>query len=105
MPEKTKKYSVFIHEPATEMLIEHVRFLAHANEAAVRRLVSALKIKAKALEAMPERCHWLYHPLIQEHKYRKLTFETHYMLIFQITGESVHVDAMVDCRQEYIWLL
>jgi len=27
------------------------------------------------------------------------------MLIFQIVGKSVFVDAMVDCRQDYIWLL
>ena len=105
MPKEHKKYTVIIHDPATEMLVEHTRFLAHVSEAAARRLVSEFKSKAKTLETMPERCPWLHHTLIQEHKYRKLIFGKHYMLVFQIIGETVHVDAMVDCRQEYIWLL
>ena len=105
MPEEVKKYSVIIHDAATEMLVEHVRFLARVSESAARKLASEFKNKSKTLETMPQRCPWLYHPLIAEHKYRKLVFEKHYMLIFQIFGETVHVDAMVDCRQEYFWLL
>ena len=34
MQKEAEKYSVIIHDPATEMLIEHARFLAHASEAA-----------------------------------------------------------------------
>jgi hypothetical protein len=43
--------------------------------------------------------------MLPEHKYRKLLFEKRYLLIYQIKGNTVYVDAMVDCRQDYGWLL
>ena len=100
-----KKYTVRIQEPAAEMLVQHSRFLAQASETAAKRLMADFKKQAESLEIMPERCPWLYHPMIPEHKYRKLIFEKYYMLIFQIIGENVFIDAMVDCRQDYIYLL
>ena len=105
MPKEAKKYTVIIQDPATEMLLQHARFLAGVSEPAAKRLSSEFNSKAKTLEKMPERCPWVNHPLIPKQKYRKLIFEKHYMLIFQIIGEFVYVDAMVDCRQDYIWLL
>jgi len=105
MPKETKKYTVIVYDPATEMLVQHARFLAGVSEAAARRLMSEFKSKSKTLETMPQRCSWVNHPLIPKQKYRKLIFQKHYMLVFQIIGEFVHVDAMVDCRQDYIWLL
>lgn len=105
MPGGDKKYRVIIQEPAVEMLVQHSRFLAQVSETAALGLVAEFKTKAKSLETMPERCSWLYHPMISEHKYRKLVFGKYYMLIFQIIGENVFVDAMVDCRQDYVWLL
>jgi len=105
MPKEDREYTVIIGGPATEMLVQHARFLAGASETAAQRLVLEFKVKAKTLETMPGRCPWLSHPLIPEHKYKKLIFEKHYMLIFQIIGKNVYVDAMVDCRQDYIWLL
>jgi len=61
--------------------------------------------KAKALEYMPERCSWLTGNGIPKQKYRKLIFEKNYMLVFQVIGNNVYIDAMVDCRQDYRWLL
>jgi len=95
MPSEDKEYTVIIQEPATEMLVQHARFLAGVSEKAAQRLPSEFTIKAKTLETMPGRCPWLHHPLIPEHKYKKLIFEEHYMLIFQIIGNKVYVDAMV----------
>ena len=105
MPDKVKKYKVIIQDPATEMLEQHARFLAQVSETAAHRLVDDFVTKARTLETMPERCPWLFDALIPEHKYRKLLFDKYYMLIFQIAEDCVFVDAMVDCRQDYIWLL
>ncbi|MCL2427474.1 MAG: type II toxin-antitoxin system RelE/ParE family toxin [Oscillospiraceae bacterium] len=105
MPKDVEKYTVVIHDPATEMLLQHVRFLADVSESAAKRLASEFNKKAKTLETMPERCPWVDHPLIPKDVYRKLIFEKHYMLIYKIIDAVVHVDAMVDCRQDYIWLL
>jgi len=87
------------------MLLSHTRFLAQVSENAANRLVEAFAEKAKTLVYMPERCPWLTGDTVPQRKYRKLIFEKHYMLIFQIIGDKVYVDAMVDCRQDYSWLL
>ena len=37
--------------------------------------------------------------------YRFILFEKRYMLIFQIVDHTVYADYVVDCRQDYGWLL
>ena len=54
---------------------------------------------------MPERCAWLIADSIPRNKYRKILFESRYLLLFQIRDNMVYVDAVVDCRQDYGWLL
>lgn len=105
MPNEGRRYTVTIREPAAEMLAHHARFLARASETAAERLVTEFVKQAKTLETMPERCPWVFDSLIPEHKYKKLLFEKHYMLLFQVVGKNVFVDAMVDCRRDYAWLL
>jgi len=100
-----EKYTVIIQDPATEMLLSHARFLAQVSEDAANRLVDEFVNKAKSLEDMPERCPWLTDDTIPRHKYRKLIFEKNYMLVFMVKGDKVYIDAMVDCRQDYAWLL
>jgi len=99
------EYTVIIQTPAIEMLAEHVRFLARVSEIAANRLVDEFFIKSKTLENMPERCSWLSGYSIPEKKYRKLIFESNYMLVFQVINDIVYVDAVVDCRAEFQWLL
>ena len=38
-------------------------------------------------------------------KYRKKLVAKRYLLIYQIKGNNVFVDYILDCRQEYKWLL
>jgi plasmid stabilization system protein ParE len=105
MLDAIEKYKVVIQDPATEMLVQHTRFLAQISEPAAKRLIKEFRTKAKTLETMPQRCPWLYVPGLPEHKYRKLIFEKSYMLVFQIVGNKVFVDAMADCRQDLSRLL
>jgi len=87
------------------MLVSHARFLAQVSEAAAMRLIEAFNEKARTLETFPERNPWLTDPLIPSGKYRKLLMERRYLLIYLVKGDTVHVDAMVDCRQDYGWML
>ena len=105
MENADKEYTVIIQTPAAQMLVEHMRFLAQVSENAADRLADEFFAKSKALERIPERCPWLSGYSIPEKKYRKLIFEDNYMLVFQVIGDVVYVDAMVDCRSEYQWLL
>jgi hypothetical protein len=43
--------------------------------------------------------------MISEGKYRKLLLEKKYLLVYQIKENTVYVDAVLDTRQEYSWLL
>ena len=105
MGNENRVYTVIISESATQMFISHVRFLAQVNEAAALRLIEAFQEKAKSLEQFPERNPGLIDPLITAGKYRKLLLEKRYLLIYQIKETAVYVDAVVDTRQDYGWLL
>ncbi|MCM1544984.1 MAG: type II toxin-antitoxin system RelE/ParE family toxin, partial [Ruminococcus sp.] len=38
-------------------------------------------------------------------EYRFVVFEKRYMLLFQIQDDTVYIDYILDCRQDYWWLL
>ena len=105
MPDEVKKYRVVIQDRAAEMLVHHARFLAQVSEAAANRLAEEFVKETKGLEIIPEHCPWLFDPYIPDHKYRRLIFQKQYMLLFQVIDTVVYVDAMMDCRQDYSWLL
>lgn len=87
------------------MLVSHARFLAQVSEAVAIRLINAFQESVSSLKQFPERKPWLNDPLIPNCKYRKLLFEKRYLLVYQIKGTTVYVDAVVDTRQDYGWLL
>ena len=43
--------------------------------------------------------------VVVHQKYRKLLFEKHYLLVYQIINSTVYIDAVVDCHQDYSWLI
>lgn len=105
MSEKNKRYEVKITETAWTMLLEHVRFLANVSVPAANRLIDAFVEVTGDLAVMPERNSWLSHEAIPFQKYRKLHFTKHYLVLYQLQGNIVYVSAVVDCRQDYAWLL
>lgn len=100
-----KFYKVIISSMAADMLITHSRFIANVSEKAALQFVEEFNKATKSLEEFPERNPLVYDPMIPEGKYRKLAIFKRYLLIYQIKGESVYVDALLDCRQDYKWLI
>ncbi len=98
-------YEVTISEEATQMLVSHAQFLAQVSEPAALRLIEAFQEKAASLKHFPGRNPWLSDPLIPEFKYRKLLIEKRYLLLYQVKSNTVYIDAVVDTRQDYGWLL
>jgi plasmid stabilization system protein ParE len=84
------------------MLEDHVRFLARVSEAAADRLVEQFKIHAESLSRSPERFSYLSDPLLPKRRYRKLLFEKRYLLVYEVTENTVYIDAVADCRQDGI---
>ena len=99
------KYRVIVSARAAQMLVSHAAFLAHVSPAAAERLTVEFEKAAKSLEQMPQRCPWLKGEYIPKNAYRFILFEKRYMLIFQIVDHTVYADHVVDCRQDYGWLI
>ena len=105
MPSEEKPYDVKITDSAWEQLIEHARFLANASVDAAYRLIDDFVNSTGTLTQMPERCPWLVHEAIPFQKYRKIFLGKYHMALFEIRGDIVYVTAVVDCRQDYSWLI
>ncbi len=99
------RYRVIVSERATQMLVSHVAFLAQVNPEAAERLTEAFEETANSLEVTPQRCPWLTGEYIPKNAYRFILFEKRYMIIFQIADDIVYADYVVDCRQDYEWLM
>lgn len=99
------KYHVIISERATQMLVSHAAFLAQVSLEAAEWLTTDFEKTADSLETMPQRCPWLTGEYIPRNAYRFILFEKHYMIIFQIVDDIVYADYVVDCRQDYSWLI
>ncbi len=105
MGNEDKKRTVIISDEAVQMLMSHARFLAQVSELAALSLMEEFDKKAKSLEKFPECDPWLDDPLIPRNKYRKLLVAKRYLLFYQVRDDTVYVDAVVDCRRNYSWML
>ena len=103
--EHQNKYHVIVSERATQMLISRAAFLAQVSPEAAERMTASCEKAAKSLEVMPQRCSWLKGEYIPRNVYRFIMFEKRYMIIFQIVDDIVYADYVVDCRQDYSWLI
>lgn len=103
--EQQNRYQVTVSERAMQMLVSHAAFLARMNPQAAERLVDSFEEAAHSLETMPQRCPWLSGEYIPRHAYRFLLFERRYMIVFQVNDNIVFVDYVIDCRQDYGWLI
>ena len=99
------KYKVIISNRAKEMLGMHIRFLAQVNKTAATKLKSRLVEEIRSLQDMPQRYPFFNENYIPANKYHKLYVESCYLVLYQIKDDTVYVDWIVDCRQDYQWLL
>ena len=99
------KYKVIISERAKEMLGMHVRFMAHENKSAAEKHKKRLLDEMRSLQEMPQRFPFFNEEYIPANKYHKLYVENWYLVLYQIKDDIVYIDWIVDCRQDYQWLL
>lgn len=103
--EQKNKYQVIVSDQAASMLVSHAAFLAQSSVQAAERLTMAFEEAAEGLRIMPQRHPWLLSEEIPKNVYRFVLFERRYMLLFQVKENIVYADYVVDCRQDYNWLL
>ena len=103
--ENKPTYKVIISERARQMLASHIRFLAQKSPAAARKIKNDLMSAIRSLQQMPERFPFLMAEFIPPNKYHKMFVEKRYLILYQIKTQTVYVDYIVDCRQDYQWLV
>lgn len=103
--EEKPLYKIIVSDRARQMLASHISFLAQESPSAARKKKNELMDALGSLYVMPERCPFLNAEFIPANKYHKLFVENWYLILYQVKGQTVYVDYIVDCRQDYQWLI
>ena len=99
------EYTVIISEAARQMLIEHIRFLAHEDVDAARKIKGVLLDSIRSLSCFPARHPYISADFLPANKYRKMVIEKRYLILYQVKEQIIFVDWIMDCRQDYRWLI
>lgn len=105
MPEHETEYTVIISKRAAQQLVAHAAFQAGLEERLAYKLTEEFRSAAVSLQKFPYRNPILRSAHFSTEKYRKMVFSKWYLLIYQIKGDKVYVEYVIDGRQEYQWLL
>ena len=100
-----KLYKVKISEEAQRGLGRIVSFIALNSIQAARLLKKDLVAEISSLKLLPERTPFLEGEFVPFNKYHKLVVRRNYLVIYQIKDDTVWVDYVIDCRQDYQWLI
>ncbi|CAM3465334.1 type II toxin-antitoxin system RelE/ParE family toxin [Marinicrinis lubricantis] len=103
--EKMPRYKIIVSDRARQMLATHVRFLAEKSPDAARKTKNELLHAIRSLARLPERYPFQEAEFIPSNRYHKMFVEKWYLVLYQIQDEIVYVDFIVDCRQDYRWLV
>jgi plasmid stabilization system protein ParE len=99
------EYKLFISDKAKRMMKSHIRFIAEVNKDAAKAKKNEFAKALASLSQYPQRFPFLDGDYITPNKYRKMFVEKYYLVLYQIKENCVYVDYVVDCRQDYSWLL
>ena len=105
MGDKKFHYKVIVSDRARHMLATHLRFLTQKSPEAARKTKNNLMDAISSLDQLPERFSFLATEFIPSNKYHKIFVQKWYLILYQIKDQTVYVDYIVDCRQDYGWLV
>ncbi|HEY5584346.1 MAG TPA: type II toxin-antitoxin system RelE/ParE family toxin [Ruminiclostridium sp.] len=101
---ENRKFDLVISEEATNMIETHINFLMQVSERGAEKLFIEIKESIKSLNEFPQRNAWFNSPMIPAYTYRKMLVNKRYLIIYEILENTVFIDYIIDCRQEYSWL-
>ena len=99
------RYNVIVSDRAKTMLGAHIKFLAQVSPSAARSTKSVILAAIRSLASMPERFPFFENEFLPRNKYHRMFVEKWYLLLYQVKGNTVCVDYILDCRQDYSWLV
>lgn len=101
----TKQYRIVISQRAKIEIENHVNFLVRINIESAKSLKENIIKDIKSLEFMPQRNSFLVNEFIPPNKYHKMLSQKRYLLLYQIKDYTIYLDFVIDCRQDYSWLI
>ena len=96
---------VIVSDAAYAMLDRHVAFLARVSTHAAVNLMDEILGDIESLSQFPERFPIFDNEFIQDGRYRKMLSAKRYLILYEIDGNGVYVDYIIDCRQDFEWLI
>lgn len=99
------EYKVIVSEKAMKMLGTHIGFMAKVNKKAAKEKIEQIVSAIRSLSSMPQRYPFFEQKYIPYGKYHKMFIEKWYLVLYQIKDDAVYVDYIIDCRQDYEWLI
>ena len=100
-----QNYKIIISPEATDMLKEHIAFIANVDKKAAINTKNQIVKAIKDLNNMPNRFPFFNELYIPQNKYHKMFIEKWYLVLYQIKDDTVYIDYILDCRQDYQWLI
>lgn len=100
-----QQYKIIVSNRAKEEMGNHIAFLANISKNTAKKLKEELMKSIRSLVTMPTRYGFINDEYITPNKYHKMIVSSRYLLIYQIKNSTVYVEFIVDCRQDYQWLL
>lgn len=99
------KYTVIVSDKAKKQLAQHIKFIANVDKKSALKTKGRLVSAFRSLSEMPQRYPFFEEDFIPRNKYHKMFVENWYLVLYQIRDNTVFVDYVLDCRQEYEWLV
>lgn len=100
-----KRYKVIVSDRAKHMLGDHLRFLAQVSKTAAAAEKKEIMTELRSLSRMPNRYPFFEGMFIPSNKYHRLFIKKRYLALYQVQDDIVYVDYILDCRQDYDWLI
>lgn len=100
-----RNYKVLVSPKMKEMLDEHIDFLTQVNNASARNMKNEIMKSLRSLSDMPARFSLFESDYIKSGKYHKMYIEKWYLVLYQIIDDTVYVEYIIDCRENYQWLI
>ena len=100
-----QNYRIIISPEATDMLKEHIAFIANVDKKAAINTKNQIVKAIKDLNNLPNRFPFFNESYIPQNKYHKMFIEKWYLVLYQIKDDTVYIDYILDCRQDYQWLI
>jgi plasmid stabilization system protein ParE len=102
---KKPRYEIIISDHIKHMLANHILFLSQVNPDVARQVKNALLKAISSLNEMPIRHPFLEIDNLPYNKYHKMVVGKYYLVLYQVKDQTVYVDYILDCRQDYRWLI